>query len=608
MPTTATSDLLLPGYRVDEETGAWWTLPWPDDPDERDALVMSSLGPAFLVWSENRPFRLPNGHVLRPDDSPGLIHYQFGTSWEWTRFQKRFLILWYYIDGDGRFAYRRGIVRGAKGTGKDPMAAGMCNGELVGPVEFFDWDDRTGRPLGRPRGFPLVQVISNSQEQSKDVLRVANAMWSRAAREYYGLDCGETRTVIKDSGGRFEIPPTAEESGEGDPATFIALNETHHMSKSNGGSRVAKMGRRNVGKSPEYIQARMCEYTNAHRQGSDTEGEGAFRSWQKQQAPGYRGKKDILYHSIEAAPPFDIETENGRKRGLQQAYLDAPWNDIQRKSDEMADDQTPVADSIRFYLNGLATEEDAWIEPDSFDALAEQRVVADRDQIALFLDCSKSGDATAMMATRLSDMYCFLPFGDSVWERPHGLPKSEKWLAPRGEVDAKVRAAMDKWSVCWLGIDPSPAEDDETEALYWRPMIDALHRDFRNKLPVWATPGETLGSAVMFDMRLSQRGAVARNQAFTEAAEMVQDWINEERLDGPLRHDGNPYLRQHVHNARERPNQWGMSLSKVTRDSSKHVDLAVCMVGSIMGARIALNSGKVRKRKFRPEGRVLGVM
>lgn len=594
MPTTATSELLLPGYRVDPDTGAWWTLPWPDDPDEQRAITRSSLAPQLLAWSEGRPYDLGDGLVVQPD-GPGLIHYQFGTPWRWTKFQRRFLVLYYHVDPEGRFTYRRGIVRGAKGTGKDPMAGAMCDTELCGPVELHDFDDKTGLPIGRARGFPLVQVMSNSQDQSKDVLRVANAMWSAEAREYYSLDVGDTRTIVRDTGGRFEIPTTSEESGEGDPATFVALNETHHMSKSNGGSRVANMGRRNVGKSPDYIQARMCEYTNAHRQGSDTEGERAFKSWQKQQAPGFRGKKDILYHSIEAAPPFDILTEEGRFKGLRQAYLDADWNDIQRKSDEMADDQTPVADSIRFYLNGLGTEEDAWIDPDRFDALAEQKVVADRDRIAMFLDCSKSGDATGLMATRLDDMYSFYL---GVWQRPHGWPQSKPWLAPRGEVDAVARAALDRYDVVWFGIDPSPAKDDDDEALYWRPTIDALHRDFRSKLKVWATPGETLGNAVLFDMRLSQRGGAARNQQFTEAAEMVQDWINEESLEEvQFRHDGNPILRQHVHQAKERPNDWGTSLSKVTRDSSQHIDLAVCLVGSVMGARIALNSGKLPKKR-----------
>lgn len=586
MLTTATSELLLPGYRVDPDSGAWWTLPWPDDPDERLHIAQNSLGPALIDWSEGRT------------DEPGLIHYQFGGDWRWTRFQRRFLILWYYVDSDGRFAYRSGIVRGAKGTGKDPFAAGMCDCELVGPVEFFDWDDKTGRPLGRRRGFPLVQVMSNSQEQSKDVLRVANAMWGEAAREYYRLDCGETRTVIKDSGGRFEIPPSAEESGEGDPATFVALNETHHMSPSNGGSRVAAMGRRNVGKSPSYIQARMCEYTNAHRQGSGTEGEKAYQAWQKQQAPSYKGDRDILYHSIEAAPPFDIITEQGRHRGLNQAYLDAEWNDVKRKSAEIADDRTSVADSIRFYLNGLATEEDAWIQPDSFAALAEQKVVDDGEQIAVFVDCSKSEDATAIYACRLDDMYAFSPGDVCMWQKPKGWDqKKQRWLAPRGEVEATIRSVMDRYDVQWLGIDPSPAEDEATEALYWQPMVDNLHRDFRNKLPLWATPGEVRGNSVLFDMRTSQFGAVSRNQAFTEAAEMVQSWIDDEGVAGQFRHDGHPHLVTHVYNARMRPNQWGVSLSKVTRDSSNNVDLAVCMVGAVMGARLVLNSGKRRKKK-----------
>ena len=51
---------------------------------------------------------------------------QFGTDWRWTRWQTRYLILWYHVDPDGRFTYRSGIVRGAKGCGKDPMAAAMC--------------------------------------------------------------------------------------------------------------------------------------------------------------------------------------------------------------------------------------------------------------------------------------------------------------------------------------------------------------------------------------------------------------------------------------------------------------------------------------------------
>lgn len=583
--TTATSDLLLPGYWVDEASGAWCSLPWPSDPDERMALVRSSLAPALIEWSEGRT------------DRPGLIHYLTGEPWRWTAGQKRFLVMWYHVGPDGRFTYRSGVKRGAKGTGKDPMAGGMCNLELVGDVEPYDWDDRTGRPIGRPRGFPLVQVMSNSEAQSKDVLRVANAMWSREAREFYELDCGETRTVLQSNGGRFEIPPAAEKSGEGDPATFVALNESHHMTESSGGMRVADMGRRNVGKSPATIQARMCEFTNAHRQGGGSVAEGSFNEFQRQQAKGHRGKRDLLYDSIEAPPGTDILTSEGRMSGARAAYSDAPWADLERICDEMMDSRTSVADTIRFYLNGLAAEEDSWVDPGAFDSLASPDVVADGERIALFLDCSKSEDATGLMACRLSDLYVFQIDGDSVWQRPHG-ERGKGWLAPRAEVDAKVRAAFERFDVVWFGVDPSPARDDSDESLYWADQIDAWHRDFRDKVTVWATPGAA-GSAVLFDMRLSQSGGVKRMQQFTQTAELVARWIDEEGQNGPLRHDGSSILRTHVHNARRRPNSWGVSLGKVTRDSNKLVDLAVCMVGAVMGARIALNSGKLKTKKKR---------
>ena len=585
--TTATSEPLLPGYWVDLESGAWCSLPWPTDPDERMAIVTSSLGPAIIDWSEGRT------------EDPGLIHYMTGQPWRWTPGQKRFLILWYHVGADGRFTYRSGIKRGAKGTGKDPMAGGMCNVELVGPVELVDWDDKTGRPIGRSRGFPLVQVISNSEAQSKDVLRVANAMWSKAAREFYELDCGETRTVLKSNGGRFEIPPSSEESGEGDPATFVALNESHHMTRTNGGHRVAAMGRRNVAKSPAEIQARLCEFTNAHRQGGESVAEASFSAWQKQQATGYRGKLDILYDTIEAPPATDILTEEGRMAGLRASYADAPWADLPRLADEMLDERTSVADTIRYYLNGLAAAEDAWIDPRNFDALARADVVvADREQIAMFLDCSKSDDATGLVGARLSDGHV-ITLG--VWQKQRG-ERGKDYLVPREKVDAAVRQAFAQYKVAWFGVDPSPTTDDETEALYWADYIDRWHRDFARKVTIWATPGP-LGHSIKFDMRLSQRGGKQRNQAFTEMCELVAEMIDEDHAG--LTHDGNPTLRSHAHNAKQRPNMWGTSIGKETRDSPNKIDLAVCMVGALLGRRTVLNSGKARTGRGRDcSGRV----
>ncbi|HEX6685753.1 MAG TPA: hypothetical protein VF062_23460 [Candidatus Limnocylindrales bacterium] len=584
MTTTATSTAeleLLPGYYLDRwhNTGAWCTLPWPRSLGD----LPPSIGPQVVAWAEWRSYDQTG--------EPGLIHHLTGEEWRFTPGQRRFLHLWYAYDPEtGRWLYRRGVKRGAKGTGKDPFGAAWCNGELIGPT-WLVWRD--GRWVGERHRMPLVQIAANSEAQAKDVLRVANAMLCRETRDYYAIDCGETRTILKGQGGRLEVLTASEQTAEGDPATAIWLNETHHMTQSSGGHRIAAVARRNVGKSPAELQARVCDGTNAHEQGGDSIGERTYEAWQKQVSGKFPNlRRDILYDSIEAPPDTDLFDPESRMAGLRAAYLDAPWADLDRLDGEVLDPETTVADSIRYYFNGLATREDAWVEPRKFDALARAKiVVADREQITLFLDCSKSSDATALVACRLSDGHVFIPGDRGIWQRPHG-DRGRDWLAPRHEVDAVVRAAFDRYKVVWFGVDPSPARDDETEHLYWLPVIDGWHRDYRRKLRLWATPGAK-GHSVLFDMRVKTLGGVDRNRTFTEAAQQTQADIDEH---GTLTHDGDPALRMHVHNARRRTNPWGVSLGKVTRDSGKLVDMAVAMVGARMGRRIARNSVKVRER------------
>src|SRR5690349_565895 len=330
---------MLPGYRVDPWFGttAWVTLPWPDTQAEKDALIASSLGPGVIDWAEGR------------GDGPGLVDYQTGAPWRYTDGQKRFLILWYAYDERGRFIYRRGAKRGAKGTGKDPFGGSICLAELVGPTQLVR--DADGTLYGAPHGMPLVQIASNSEAQSKDVLRVANAMWSKDARAHYGLDCAETRTIVRGTGSRIEVLTASESSAEGDPSTFVFLNETHHMTETSGGHRIAKVVRRNVGKSPAHLQARVLDGTNAHAQGRDSIAERSFSAWQTQiAAPNLR--VDILYDSIEAPPDTDIFDPDSLRAGLRAAYADAHWADLERLYDEVLDPETPPADSIRYYLNG----------------------------------------------------------------------------------------------------------------------------------------------------------------------------------------------------------------------------------------------------------------
>ena len=589
---------LLPGYRVDETAfGALVTLPWPDDPEEKWALAQNSLGPTVIDWAEGRT------------DEPGLTHYLTGADWRFTPGQKRFLIMWYAYDpATGRYLYRSGVKRGAKGTGKDPFAAAHMNIEFLGPSQLIrDPDSPTGWSGMRHR-MPLVQIASNSEAQSKDTLRIANAMLGEDARRYYRIDAGETMTKLKDgTGGRMEVLTYSERSSEGDPATFIVLNESHHM-KGDGGYAIAAVARRNVGKSPAELQARVVEYTNAHQLGTESVAGDSFDAWQKQISGFYPGlKRDILYDSVEADPRLRTYVDWELELGIRQAYSDAPWSDHERLRDEALDPRTTPGDSIRFYFNGLAAAEDAWVDPQKFDALADPSLVLhDGDAITLFLDCSKSEDATGLVASRLYDGAIFVL---GFWQRPHGA-RGKDWLAPREEVDATLRDAFERYRIIWCGIDPSPARDDEDESLYWKPMIDGIHRDYHKRVKLWATPGAVRGHSVLFDMRMSTNGARERNQRFTEMAGVISENVDEYEGLGkpPLIYQPHAALRMHVHAAKRRPNQWGFSLGKASRDSNKLVDLAVCMVGARLGRETALNAGvKAGRRPGQPtQGRVSG--
>jgi hypothetical protein len=197
---------------------------------------------------------------------------------------------------------------------------------------------------------------------------------------------------------------------------------------------------------------------------------------------------------------------------------------------------------------------------------------------------------TGLVGCRLSDGFTFKI---NAWVPPRGAA-GKSWLVPREEVDGAVRHAFDFYKVEWFGVDPSPAKDDETELNYWLPLCDAWHRDFGKKLKVWATGGAKVGHSVLFDMRIKTLGGAARNQQFVQAAMQTQADIDEH---GTFIWDGDPLMLLHFQQAKGRPTPWGRTLGKVTRDSAKHVDLAVCAVGSRMGRRIVLNSGKVRTRR-----------
>jgi phage terminase large subunit-like protein len=100
-----------------------------------------------------------------------------------------------------------------------------------------------------------------------------------------------------------------------------------------------------------------------------------------------------------------------------------------------------------------------------------------------------------------------------------------------------------------------------------------------------------------YDMRGHQ-------QELTKATEALVQAI----IDRKILHTGDPVLKRHAANARRRPNKWGVSFGKESRESPKKVDAFAAMQLADMARRALLASPdwSKRQKKRQRTGRVHG--
>jgi hypothetical protein len=249
--------------------------------------------------------------------------------------------------------------------------------------------------------------------------------------------------------------------------------------------------------------------------------------------------------------------------------------------DSIANGSNPPSESRRKWYNQITASADGWVSPQEFDNCFRAEDPEPGDAVVLFGDGSKSDDHTAMVGCRLSDGLVF-PVG--IWIPQRAKEGGREFSLPvdRSAVDYAVRQALDTYDVHGLWFDPSDARDDETGERYWEPYLDGWAKDYPH---LWRRfPAVKTGiqqHAVVWDMRNPQH-----LKAFTEACERTCSDITDRLLfhNCPQPSVGGigVLMRQHVVNARRRPNKFGISIGKEHRESRKKVDAAVCMVGARM--------------------------
>lgn len=561
---------------------------WRKTVDGEWYLPEKTLGWGVLAWMSEF-VNTPGGH-----DDPTRLRLliemsEAGISFNENMFiptneQVRLLLWWYAVDDKGNYAYRSGVIRRMKGWGKDPFAAALALAELCGPVAFshFAGDE----PVGKPRHSAWITVAAVSQDQTKNTFSLFPVMISKKMKETYGLDVNRF-IIYSSSGGRIEAATSSPASMEGNRPTFVIQNETQWWG-------TGPDGKVNEGHSMESIiegnmskvdGARTLSICNAHVPGTETVAEKAYTSWQDVES-GKAVDTGLLYDALEAPadtpiseipsekedPVGNVEGIEKLRQGLLVARGDSTWLPIEDIIMSVLSVKNSITESRRKFLNQVNASEDSWLSPQEWDRIANIDPAAKlqpKQKIALGFDGSKSNDWTALVACRIEDGMLFVI---KVWD-----PQKYGGEVPREDVDATVHSMFERYDVVAFRADVK-----EFEA-----YVDQWGRAYKKKIKVNASPN----NPIAFDMRGQQK-------KFAFDCERLEDAVLEQEVS----HDGNPLLRQHVLNAKRHPTSYdAISIRKVTKDSSKKIDAAVCAVLAFGARQDYLMSKKARS------GRVVAV-
>lgn len=215
----------------------------------------------------------------------------------------------------------------------------------------------------------------------------------------------------------------------------------------------------------------------------------------------------------------------------------------------------------RYRLGQWVGQVDRWLPWGAWEALADpRRVVADRERVVLAFDGSASGDSTALVGCTLGpDPYVWV---EGLWQNEG----DKQWRVPRGDVDAAVAAAFDRYDVVELAADP------------W---------GWRSEIESWAK-------------RHGERRVVQWNTAEARRMGPATDRFYAAVVDGSLGHDGDARLATHLGNAVAKSTALGDLIHKDKRNSPRKIDAAVAAIVALDRAAHHTNTparGRVRSFK-----------
>jgi phage terminase large subunit-like protein len=465
---------------------------WAELPADSDGRRVCKFIERFLVHGEGDHYGAP---FILTDDQARFIH---------RGYERR---------ADGHRRYKRVLCGRPKGSGKTALAAAIAIAELGGPVA--------------PKS-AVIPVAAASFEQADLVFGTARAMVSEGPLEPF-FELYDTEILRRDGPGRM-YRVAAAGTNDGARPTFLVADEVHEWT--------GNKERVHLILSNGLAKRRGAWQLNITTAGSDmTSLLARLYAHGRQVEAGEVADPEFLFDWQEAPEGADLSSVDGATRAIRGAYGDALGVTIDLEAVIAKWRELPEYEFTRYYLNRFTAAASKWLPLDSWERLADRRVVADDEEVVLGFDGSYNRDSTALVGCTL-DGYVFVV---GAWERP---PGDDEWRVPRSNVDAAVAAAMRRWNVRELACDPP-----------------GWHREVEE----WA---ETYGSTLVLMFETNRRSimSAACSRFYTAV------------MNGDISHDGDPRLARHLANAVIKETTDGAYITKDGRNSLRKIDLAVAAV------------------------------
>lgn len=450
--------------------------------------------------------------------------------------------------------------------GKDPLASVMSIVELVGPSQFSHWDE-SGQPVGKPHPTAHVQVTAVSMEQTTNTTDLYQSLIPERTRREFNMEV--QKEVIYANGGKQKLKALAASfrSAEGARLTFAILGETHHWTASTGGHKFYRTLSNNMTK----VGGRFICITNAYEPGEESVAQ-TIREEQEKVWLGLTKASGWLYDSLEAHPEAPL-TDDWAPYVVRTIRGDAIWLDAEIIVEAMQDGSVPASTKRRMWYNQIVASEDALYSPGEWDGAlrpgcyGDKRDLSPGDEVVLGFDGSKTDDATALVAIRISD-HLIVPL--AIWQNPD---PSREWRVNELDVDSEVHAAFATYKVRAFYADTN----------LWESYINSWSEQYRERLLIKATAQSTIG----FDMRGNKAKVARTNETLLGSI-----------VDRKIEHNGNKLLRNHALNCYRRHNGFGLTFGKETEESPRKVDGYAATMLAFMALTDLAESGKKAKPEY----------